>query len=76
MWVSLPRHTRLSLADRGMLVLSTPTKMQTSRPSTVDHTLKPTEAVGNVGAWDNSKKNFVVNTHRTSKTSNPCPTLV
>ena len=76
MWTFLACHRRQSHADRGMLVLSTPTKMSASSPWTDDHTPKPTEIVGNVGAWGNVRKTFVATTQGTSNTLNPCPTLV
>ena len=50
MRVYFARYRRLSLADRSILVLRTPTDMSPSRPLIVDHTAEPTEIVSNVGA--------------------------
>ena len=72
------RYRRLFLADRGVLMLRTPTDTFTSSPSIADHTSKQTEIVGNVGATGNVMTTFVVTTHGTSNsnTSDPPPTFV
>ena len=76
MWVYLARYRRRILADCGVLVLRTPTGMPNLNPSIADHTSKPTEIVGNVGAKDNVMTTFVITTHGTSNTSGPSPILV
>ena len=76
MWVYLARYRCLILADRGMLVLRTPTDMLTLSPSIFDHTSKPTEIVGNVGGKGNAKTTRVVTSHGTSNMTDPPPVLV